>query len=131
MLWKVLIAFADGNLILEFQKKFIQECETCTLLMSWFQDNFLGIIQIDTKRQSRTLSLNQYKIFEIFKACVLYFYFSKRKPSKNYEKCFLFHLKTLFVLGIFKLLLFSLFLFNVLKSWSTIIMTSWNDLHQF
>ena len=47
------------------------------------------------------------------------------------ENAFYFTKKTLFFFEIFKLLLFFVYLFNVLKSWTAITMPSWNGQFKF
>ena len=71
----------------------------------------------------------------LFKACLCYFlsnfyFFTKWQPFKNYEKCFLFHLKCTFHswdIHIFVYLSFPFFLpaGHCFKGWSKINLKSW------
>ena len=52
------------------------------------------------------------QLFRVFKACVCYFlsnfyFFTKWQPFKNYEKCFLFYLKSSFHSSVIQIFVFS------------------------
>ena len=68
--------------------------------------NFTCNLSKSKKINSLLFSLKGWKnlfLVENIKACVcLFFVFTKWWPYKNYEKCFSFHLKSFFILKIFK-----------------------------
>ena len=68
---------------------------------SMFKTQVISFLNLKHIIESRGVSVMLNLVFYVFKACVHYFlsnfyFFTKWQPFKNYEKCFLFHLKSFF-----------------------------------
>ena len=129
MLCKVLIFFADGNLILEFRKK-----SSVSVKLRPFHKpisrQFSGLFRNSYKMRIKHFVSKSIQNFrDVQSLCSLLTFHQKKAP----KICKLFHLKTLFVFEIIKLVIFLLLVqrFRILRgSWSAIIIMLRNGLHK-